>query len=143
MNTLLPVALQFAKTIKGISPLGNGLINDTFLVTAESSHFVLQRINRTVFPAPGQIMENLIVLNRHLEQKPGAKGKLKIPALLKTTTDHDFYLDENGDYWRALGFIANTESLETLTTKSQAEQTGFALGHFHRLVSDLDPITLA
>jgi Ser/Thr protein kinase RdoA (MazF antagonist) len=142
MNTLLPVALQFAKTIKVISPLGNGLINETFLVTAELSHFVLQRINRTVFPAPGQIMENLIVLNRHLEQKSSTDAKLKIPALIKTTTGHDFYLDENGDYWRALGFIANTESLETLTTINQAEQTGFALGHFHRLVSDLDPLLL-
>ncbi|MDD5267406.1 MAG: aminoglycoside phosphotransferase family protein, partial [Methylococcales bacterium] len=142
MNAFLPIALQFAKTIKGISPLGNGLINDTFLVATESSHFVLQRINRTVFPEPGQIMENLIMLNRHLEQKSGTNAKLKIPALLKATTGHNFYLDENGDYWRALSFIANTESLETLTAMSQAEQTGFALGHFHRLVSDLDPLLL-
>ena len=78
MNTLLPIALQFAKTIKGISPLGNGLINDTFLVTTESSHFVLQRINRTVFPAPDQIMANLTMLNKHLEQKVSASDKLKI-----------------------------------------------------------------
>jgi len=61
------------------------LINDTFLVTTESSHFVLQRINRTFFPAPNQIMDNLITLNRHLEQKPRIGIKLKIPAILKTT----------------------------------------------------------
>ena len=82
MNALLPVALQFAKTIKEISLLGNGLINDTFLVTTESSHLVLQRINRTVFPEPGQIMDNLIRLNHHLEQKFGTTVKLKIPAIL-------------------------------------------------------------
>ena len=142
MSALLPIALQFAKTITAISPLGNGLINDTFLVTAGSSHFVLQRINRKVFPAPGQIMDNLIMLNRHLEQKSGADVKLKIPELLKTTTNQDFYQDEQDDYWRALDFIGNTESLEALTTISQAQQTGFALGHFHRLVSDLDPLLL-
>lgn len=142
MNIRLPIALQFAKTITEISPLGNGLINDTFLVTTESSRFVLQRINHLVFPAPGQIMDNLIMLNRHLEQKSSSELKLKIPELLRTATDRDFYRDEQGDFWRALDYIENTESLETLADISQAEQTGFALGHFHRLVSDLDPLLL-
>jgi len=142
MNTLLPIAHQFANRVTEISPLGNGLINDTFLVTTESAHFVLQRINRTVFPAPEQIMDNLIILNRHLEQKSGTAVKLKIPGILKTTANHDFYQDDQGDYWRALGFIGNTESLETISNISQAHQAGFALGHFHRLVSDLDPLGL-
>ena len=142
MNTLLPIAHQFAEAVTEISPLGNGLINDTFLVTTEFSHFVLQRINHTVFPAPDQIMENLLELNQHLEQKTGMAAKLQIPAILKTTSDHDFYQDEQGNYWRALGFIGNTESLETIGNISQAQQTGFALGHFHRLVSNLDPSLL-
>ena len=142
MNTLLPIAHQFAKAVTEISALGNGLINDTFLVTTESSHFVLQRINRKVFPAPDQIMVNLIRLNRHVKQKSGIGIKLKIPAILKTTSNHDFYQDEQGDYWRALDFICNTESLETIGNINQAEQAGFALGHFHRLVSDLDPLLL-
>jgi hypothetical protein len=142
MNTLLPIAHQFAKTITEISPLGNGLINDTFLVATESSQFVLQRINGKIFPAPGQIMDNLITLNRHLEQKSGTEIKLKLPELLKTATNQDFYQDGKGDYWRALDFIENTESLETLPDISLAGQAGFALGHFHRLVSDLDPLRL-
>ena len=141
-NTLLPIAHQFTNAVTKISPLGNGLINDTFLVATASSHFVLQRINRTVFPAPEQIMDNLIRLNHHLEQKFGTTVKLKIPAILKTVSNHDFYQDKQGDYWRALDFIANTESLETLTNRDQAQQTGFALGHFHRLLSDLDPLLL-
>jgi Ser/Thr protein kinase RdoA (MazF antagonist) len=142
MNTLLHIADQFAKTVTGISPLGNGLINDTFLIATKSSQFVLQRINRQVFPAPEQIMVNLLMLNQHLEQKSGAALKLKIPDILKTTTNHDFYRDEQGEYWRALSFIDDTESLETISNISQAQQAGFALGHFHRLVSDLDPLLL-
>ena len=142
MNTLFPIAHQFAKAVTEISPLGNGLINDTFLVSTASSHFVLQRINRTVFPAPEQIMVNLSMLNRHLEQKSSKAVKLKIPAILKTTTNRDFYQDEQGDYWRALSFIADTESLETISNINEAQQAGFALGHFHSLVSDLDPVSL-
>ncbi len=133
------IAKQFTPAITEIAPIGNGLINDTFLVTTPDSAFVLQRINAQVFPAPEQIMANLHQLNRHLKQKPSAAVKLQIPELLKTRTGQDFFRDANGDVWRALGFIANSESLETLSSPDMAAQVGFALGHFHGLVSDLNP----
>lgn len=142
MDALLLIANQFASAVTQITPLGNGLINDTFLVTTETSPFVLQRINCTVFPAPEQIMANLITLNQHIAQKNSASVKLQIPEILKTLDNSAFYQDENGDCWRALCFIDHTESLEAIGNISDAEQAGFALGHFHRLVSDLDPILL-
>ncbi|WP_340122299.1 aminoglycoside phosphotransferase family protein [Methylobacter svalbardensis] len=142
MNTLLPVAKQFASTVTEITPLGNGLINDTYLVATPSVPFVLQRINRTVFAAPEQIMANLITLNRHIAQKTGTSVKLQIPEILKPLDNRTFYQDQNGDCWRALSFISDSESVETIGTISDAEQAGFALGHFHRLVSDLDPVLL-
>jgi Ser/Thr protein kinase RdoA (MazF antagonist) len=142
MNALLPIANQFAKTVNQITPLGKGLINDTYLVTTESSSLVLQRINRKVFPEPEQIMANLKKLNQHIEQKISGSVRLQIPENLKTATNKNFYQDDKGYSWRALSFIANTESLETIANISQAEQAGFALGHFHRLVSDLSPQAL-
>ena len=134
---LLTIAQQFSPAIIDIAPLGNGFINDTFLVTAADFSFVLQRINAQVFPEPEQIMSNLQQLNQHLGQKTAPK--LQMPALLKTTAGQDFFRDENGDVWRALSFIANSESLATLDNVDIAAQVGFALGHFHCLVSDLNP----
>lgn len=142
MNTLFSIANQFSNAATEIMPLGNGLINDTYLVTTQSSPFVLQRINHVVFPAPEQIMENLITLNKHVTQKTSASVKLQIPEILKTTGKTSLYRDENGDYWRALSFIADTESIETIGAIDDAEQVGFALGHFHRLLSDLNPVLL-
>jgi Ser/Thr protein kinase RdoA (MazF antagonist) len=142
MNTLLSIAQQFANAVNGITPLGNGLINDTYLVATPSSPFVLQRINSTVFPAPEQIMANLDTLNRHVAQKPGASVKLQIPEIIKTIDNADLYRDQSGDFWRGLSFIADTESIETIGSIEDAEQAGFALGHFHRLLSDLDPLLL-
>ena len=133
------VAQQFATHITDITPLGHGLINDTFLVSCEKSCFVLQRINAQVFPAPELIMDNLYQLNQHLAQK---SAKLQIPELLKTLAQQDFFRDANGDIWRALSFIANSESLETLSSLDIAAQVGFALAHFHDLVSDLNPENL-
>jgi len=84
-------------------------------------------------------MANLSQLNLHVAQKPKDDVKLIIPAILKTQSNDELYQDEQGSYWRALEYIANTESLETITDIHQVQQTGFALGHFHRLVSDLKP----
>lgn len=142
MNILLPIANQFANSITRITRLGNGLINDTYLVSTPSSLFVLQRINRAVFPVPGKIMVNLTRLNQHIAQKVSASVKLQIPEILRTTDNDVLYQDENGDYWRALSFIADTESMDAIGTIGDAEQVGFALGHFHRLISDLNPLIL-
>ncbi|TAN66972.1 MAG: aminoglycoside phosphotransferase family protein [Methylobacter sp.] len=142
MNTLFPIANQFATAITRINRLGNGLINDTYLVATQSSFFVLQRINRTVFPAPEKIMVNLTALNQHIAQKVSASVRLQIPEILKTADNDVLYLDENRDCWRALSFIVNTESIDAIGAVSDAEQVGYALGHFHRLISDLNPLIL-
>jgi len=143
VKSLLPIGQRFAQNqiIVEIKPLGNGLINDTFLVTTEAYSFVLQRINRQVFPEPERIMENLQQLDRHLRQKNPDVVKLQMPDVL-SAGDSSCFRDEAGDCWRALSFIAESESLETIGALSDAEQAGFALGHFHRLFSDLDPQTL-
>ncbi|WP_027158735.1 phosphotransferase enzyme family protein [Methylobacter luteus] len=142
-DSLFPIARQFTQSqaVIDIQPLGNGLINDTFLVLTNSSPFVLQRINTTVFPQPALIMENLLTLNRHLRQKNADSVKLRVPDILSTAESNSYY-EKEGNYWRALSFIDNTESLEVIGNAHEAAQAGFALGHFHRLLSDLDPATL-
>jgi Ser/Thr protein kinase RdoA (MazF antagonist) len=142
LSNLFFIASQFNADVTEITPLGNGLINDTYLAVTPSGPFVLQRINPAVFAAPEQIMENLALLNRHLAQKDSAAVKLQIPEIVKTRDNAELYREPNGDCWRALSFIADTESIEILGTVSDAEQVGFALAHFHRLVSDLNPLLL-
>ena len=137
MKPISVIAEQFTDSINSITSLGNGLINDTYRVASDSSSLVLQRINQQVFPEPAQIMANLQQLTAHISQKSPESVKLKIPALIPTHTQHDFFVDAQGQYWRALQFIENTQSLEFLTSLQQAQQVGFALGHFHFLVSDL------
>lgn len=139
---LMRIAKQFSNAVTEITPLGNGLINDTYLVATPSSPFVLQRLNRAIFPAPEQIMANLVTLNRHIAQKDSASVQLQIPNIVKTIDNDTLYRDQTGDCWRALSFIADTESIETISRIDDAEQVGFALGHFHRLMNDLNPSLL-
>jgi thiamine kinase-like enzyme len=147
MPSLLPIAEAFHHPGKvlDIVSYGNGLINDTFLVTTDTSlsaQFILQKINRQVFTKPKWIMENLVVLNKHLRRKTAATIKLQIPGVITTTAGNPWYEDDNANLWRALDFIKNSQSHENIKQISDAAQVGFALGHFHRLLSDLDPLML-
>lgn len=140
MNTLIFIASQFASVIRMITPLGNGLINDTYLVATAAKPFVLQRINASVFPKPHGIMENGLAIQRHLQRQPTIR--LQIPAWINTQAGEPYYQDDEGAIWRAQQYIEATQSLEHLRTFADAKQTGFALGHFHRLFSTLDPAEL-
>ncbi len=127
------IAKQFAPFVEKLEALGNGLINDTYLVTTGQQPFVLQKINRHVFQQPELIMANLAELNRHVAGLNGSSVTLKIPELLQTQAAAYYVVDESDEYWRAWGYIANTYCLETLNNKMEAEQVGAALGKFHRL----------
>jgi len=129
----LKAAQQYSRTIVDITPLGNGHINDTYLVNTGQHYFVLQKINHFVFAQPEQIMANLMVLNQHVRENHANQNTLKIPELLLTENGSNCFQDDQDNYWRALSYIENTESLETISNLAEAEQVGTALGQFHRL----------
>jgi Ser/Thr protein kinase RdoA (MazF antagonist) len=139
MTELLPIARQFTGSSSALLPLGNGLINETYLVTTASAPFVLQCINAYVFPEPEAVLKNLAEIGRHLDSKTPDAVKLQIPRLLKSETGGDSVRDEQGRIWRAISYIAESVSLEALEDLQEARQAGFALGHFHRLLCDLNP----
>lgn len=118
-----------------IVPLGQGLINATFAVTTSTGPYVLQRVNRQIFPAPEQIMANLAVLAAHTAGRDG----LRVPALIPARDGRPYLRTPEGDLWRLMELIPDGVSLERLDTAEQARQVGLALGRFHRLTSDLLP----
>jgi Ser/Thr protein kinase RdoA (MazF antagonist) len=139
MNRLVVQACkQFTNTsIREISALGSGLINDTYLVKTESEIFVLQRINAQVFPEPGLVMENMMLLNQHIQQANSGEIKLIIPEVIRPINQGCYIVDQENNYWRALAFIGDTVSKESISNLHEAEQVGFALAHFHRLLCDV------
>lgn len=139
---LLAIAGQFANSVSHVFPLGNGLINDTFLVQTAAQPFVLQRINTQVFPNPEQIMANLVTLNQHIALKNSGDVRLQLPQILSTGSNTVLHQDEHGGSWRALSFIKDGESLEDIRSLEDVRQVGEALGHFHSLLSDLEPESL-
>jgi Ser/Thr protein kinase RdoA (MazF antagonist) len=121
-----------------VTVLGVGNINDTWLVRAGTHCFVLQRLNSRVFPLPELVMANLATISTHLQGRLNTCGqRWENSSLLPTRSGGLFHTDQQGDFWRALSYIDQTTTHQTIATAAQARQVGWALGHFHNLLADL------
>lgn len=136
-------------TVTDIAPLGNGNINDTFLITVDSPidhQFVLQRINTQVFQQPKLVMRNMRTLTEHIHtklQKAPRDRRWETPLVILTKGLEDHWNAEDGAFWRAISFIDGSEVLEAIEDVAHAQEVGHALGIFHHLISDLPPARLA
>lgn len=155
LEPLMAIAHQFAPTPPTglgqrpsrlqIQAFGNGNINDTFLVTANpNSRFVLQRINTQVFREPKLVMQNMRIFTEHVSDRllcnplnPGCRWQ--VPQVLLTSEAQDHWIDEAGQFWRAISFIEDAQTFDTIQDLDHAQEMGTALGQFHHLVSDLPP----
>ena len=154
---LINIAQQFVRhgIVISVNPLGNGNINSTFLVkvrpaaiglasSTAPAKFVLQRINAQVFRQPELVIQNMAVLSAHLtEQGVSPDRRWETPIILPTQTGENYWRDSAGEYWRAISFIENAQPLETVQNTAHAEEIGYGLAMFHRLISTLDVDSLA
>jgi Ser/Thr protein kinase RdoA (MazF antagonist) len=141
------IAEQFASqgNVIEVNEFGNGNINDTYLVTIDSNedkHFVLQRINTQVFKHPKLIMQNMRVFTEHMRRRARQEGhSWEMPRVLHTRDGQDFYIDAQGNFWRAISYVEGGRSFDTIRDLDHAREVGHALGMFQHLICDL-PISL-
>ncbi len=113
-----------------VEPLGNGLINETFLVSSGNARFVLQRLNPVFNP---KINCDIDKLTRHIESA-GAVTQRMVPV---SEQPRRLWLEQDGYIWRLSTFVEGI-CYDRLEGAEQAAQAGALLGRFHRLVSNLD-----
>ena len=127
--------------IREVKEFGNGNINDTYLVSIDSTiitHFVLQRINTHVFKQPKLIMQNMRIFTEHMRSRARNENfRWAIPRVLHARNNQDFHIDSNGEFWRAISFVHGARSFDTIQDVNHAREVGFALGTFQNLISDL------
>ncbi len=121
-----------------IEDLGEGNINDTYLVRCGDRSFVLQRINGLVFPRPEWVVENFRVVTSHLAKRPPeACPQWRDIQLHPTASGRSFFQDAEGSIWRAQSYLDGMETFSAISSFEQAVQIGLALGRFHRFLADL------
>ena len=97
-------AFQFQGTYMEGIPYGSGHINDTFRVTFEENgttrRYILQRMNKTIFLHPEELMENVTGVTQWLRKKILEKGgnpERETLNLVPTKEDKNFFVDQAGD----------------------------------------------
>lgn len=134
------IASQFALegTVASIKPLGEGFINDTYVVRTEGEapDYILQRKNHIVFPDVPGMMDNIKAVTEHIKAKvadPMRETLTVIPA-----KDGKLYVEQDGNFWAVCLFIADTLSYDRADSAELAYQGGVGIGRFQALLADFD-----
>ncbi|MGL5683049.1 MAG: phosphotransferase enzyme family protein [Marinifilaceae bacterium] len=135
-------------TIDTIKPLGEGFINDTFLVKTKEDvapNYILQRKNRNIFVNIPAMMDNINNVCNHLKGQLAANGgnpDREAMTILATHDDKFYFLDAKEEYWTVTLFIENTITYQTANTPQLAFQGGKGIGRFQSMLSDFtQPLT--
>ncbi|MDR2982051.1 MAG: aminoglycoside phosphotransferase family protein, partial [Puniceicoccales bacterium] len=130
-----------------VEQFGSGNVNDTYLAifrtTFSETRFILQRIRKAVFPEPANIMHNMRIITDHCHAKLEAEADRsdriwQLPKIIETKSGEDFAIDGDGELWRAITHIASASCYEKVQNPEHAYEAGYVLGHFQRLLSDID-----
>lgn len=142
-NSLEEVFAHFCFDSPVIScrPYGEGHINGTYLVVCSSGHrYILQKINRSVFPDVAALMENISAVTAFLLKKTqDPRGVLK---LIPTTRGAAYVQMQGGDCWRAFDFVEDAICLQSPETKEDFYQSALAFGNFQNQLADFPAETL-
>ncbi|MCQ2546884.1 MAG: aminoglycoside phosphotransferase family protein [Clostridia bacterium] len=113
---------------------GNGLINNTFLVTTDrGKKYILQRVSEEAFKDVPALMENISGVTEFLEAKARAEGTEAHVIGPVRTADGSTFVREDG-YFRVTPFAENTISIEAPETDDDFHECAVAFGTF---ISDL------
>ncbi len=132
------------------APYGNGHINDTFLVMCgtqegERRRYILQKMNHSIFKMPQQLMEHVVNVTEYLREMIARRGgdpDRETLNVVKTKDGSNYYLDDEGNYWRMFLFVEQTVCLEKVESAKDFYDSAVAFGNFQKMLSDYPAQTL-
>ena len=144
MDELKQIADRFIipEPIVRITPLGSGLVNDTFRIETEGEgpDYVLQRINHHIFRDVDLLQRNIERITSHIRHKFIEAGETepdrKVVRLIPVWNGA-LYLKEGENYWRVMVLVPRSRTHESMDDPRLAYDTGVAFGRFQSMLSDL------
>ncbi len=131
-------------------PYGSGHINDTFLMTlrkddGSEGRVILQRMNKSIFTKPVEVMENIMGVTSHLGKKIALHGgdvNRETLNVIPTKDDKPYFIDSEGEYWRCYVFIEDARTYDLVESPEDFYQSAVAFGNFQRMLADYPAETL-
>ena len=135
MIQLVLSAYGFNEEGTSVEAFGNGLINNTWKVTAAGRSYILQRINDKVFKQPQDIAYNSKLVKDHLAQHhPGYNFIAPVPSV---NGDEMIFIKGEG-FFRLFPFVTGSHSKDVVATPGQAYEAAVQFGRFTKLLSGID-----
>lgn len=135
-------SFQLEGTPLRVDNLGDGFINDTYIIRLEDSpvKYILQRKNTNIFKDVPGMMNNIQAITLHLKKKiEAAGGDPKRESLtVIPAKDGKLYHVHDGEYWCVTVFISDSVSYDKADTPLLAERGGRGIGRFQAMLSDFD-----
>lgn len=139
-NNLFNIANEFAieGKIISIDALGEGFINDTYVVKTEGDapNYILQRKNHIVFPDVPGMMDNILAVTEHIKKK--VADPMRETLTIVPAKDGKLYVQNGENYWAVCVFIPDTATYDRADKPELAYQGGVGIGRFQALLSDFD-----
>lgn len=132
-----PIFNQFQHygNLTDFSELKSGHINDTYLIKTDSTtSYILQRINHLVFPNVPKLIENKVLISKHLQ----SKSKGTVLQFMPLKHQNKYYLEAKGLFWNLMPFIENSKTFTVVPNKEIASEAGRLLGDFLNDTSDFE-----
>ena len=152
MHDLESIVRKFAVIdgkVERIDGCDSGHINDTVYVKVSSNNaeqgYVLQRINKNVFKNPPALMENYTAVTEFLRGiiiEKGGDPDRETLNVVKTLDGKNYYLDENGEYWRLVLFVKDSLSYDKVERPEQFYLSAVSFGNFQYLLKNYPADTL-
>jgi thiamine kinase-like enzyme len=131
---------QISGQFVGAIPYGSGHINESYRATFHQAgvpvRYILQRINQTIFKDPVAVMENIQRVTSHLAAKiSGEPDRDRLVLTLVPARDEKaWYVDAEGNHWRAYRFIEQAHTYDAVESPDQAFQAAKAFGRLQELL---------
>ena len=140
---------DFAGALVQMRPYGSGHINDTYRLTYETpqgtKRYILQRMSKSIFKKPVELMENVSGVTAWLRKKiieNGGDPERETLTLVKSNDGLPYFVDSTGEYWRVYLFIEGATCYDAVKDDNDFYQSAVAFGHFQRLLADYPAETL-
>ncbi|MEG0033256.1 MAG: aminoglycoside phosphotransferase family protein [Mucinivorans sp.] len=133
-------AFMLEGSVSAVKPLGEGFINDTFIVdTTSGVRYILQRKNKKIFTNIPAMMDNILRVTNHLKNKivnAGGDPLREAMTIIPTKDGELYFKDTDDEYWAICLFIEDTIAYQAATTPELAAQGGRGIGKFQSMLSD-------
>jgi len=130
-------------TVDTIQPLGEGFINDTFLVKTKAQDdpdYLFQRKNNNIFKDVPGMMRNIQKVSAHLKSKieiAGGDPSREAMTIIEVENGNPYFQDEKGDFWTLCLFIKDNITYESADSPELAYAGGKGIGKFQAMLADM------